>query len=580
MAEDLIPQFADLLRAHYLFQGLDEAQLAHVITRFVPVRYKADEVIFQQGTQGNNFYIIFEGSVRLSHIERQKETHVDVLSEGDYFGEEALLFDRPRLFSVKTVEPSLLLRLDREAFFELLSRFPQLRSNLSATADSRLLVQTGKFEWVGEDEVVYLITRKHKAFLWFRMLLPVFIAVISALALAYGFSVGEGLELSPPIILGGLGICISILWGVWIWVDWGNDYYIVSNRRVLWMEKVVALYNSRREAPLTQILSVNVYRSWLGRTLGYGDVDVRTFTGGILMRKMDKPKLFARFVEGFQVHAHQLQQRDELHKNEVALQVGLHPPEEPEEVPEEDTQNTTPAPEEEQPEGQAKPGFIRGMLDTFLKVRYEQSGVITYRKHWLLLLRKVWLSSLCILLLTGVTVYIVEEIGVGDMDVSFGLTGLPIIGFLYFVLFLWWLYGYVDWSNDIYQLTPDQIRDIERKPLGQELKKTAPLDSILSLEHTRDGILQLALNFGNVIINVGETRFIFRGVYNPDQAHQDVADYIEARARRKREAEADNERTRMVDWLKIYHRQSGTPEQHENESDMDTFPGKIGPEGY
>jgi hypothetical protein len=579
MSEDLIPRFADLLREHYLFQGLDEAQIAHVVTRFVLVKYKADEVVFLQDTKGDNFYIVFQGKVRLSHIEREKETHVDILSEGDYFGEEALLFNRPRLFSVKAVEPSMLLRLDRESFFELLRRFPQLRSNLSATAESRLLAQTGKFEWVGEDEVIYLIARKHKFFLWLSMLLPVVIGVASALAFTYGFLTGDGLVLSPATILGGLGICISILWGAWNWVDWGNDYYIVSNRRVLWMEKVVGLYNSRREAPLSQILSVNVSSSWLGRMQGYGNVDVRTFTGGILMRRMDNPNLFAKFVEGFQVHAHQLQKKEEAQKNEMALEEGLNPPEEPEEVEGQDTQETPHPQEKDQPERQAKPGFLREKLDTFLKVRYEQSGVITYRKHWLLLFRKIWLSTLCILLLTAVTIYILEEVGVGDMEFSFGLTMLSIIGIIYFVLFLWWLYGYVDWSNDIYQLTPDQIRDIERKPLGEELKKTAPLDSILSLEHTREGILQLAFNYGNVIINVGETRFVFRGVYNPDQAHHDVADYIEARSRRKREAEAESVRIRMVDWLTIYRRQSRILEQQENEPDLDTFPGKIGPKG-
>jgi hypothetical protein len=39
---------------------------------------------------------------------------------------------------------------------------------------------------------------------------------------------------------------------------------------------------------------------------------------------------------------------------------------------------------------------------------------------------------------------------------------------------VWWFYEYVDWINDIYILTPDQIMDIYRTPLGREDKKTAP----------------------------------------------------------------------------------------------------------
>ncbi len=33
---------------------------------------------------------------------------------------------------------------------------------------------------------------------------------------------------------------------------------------------------------------------------------------------------------------------------------------------------------------------MRSILDTFLKVRFMDGAVITYRKHWLVLLRKSW----------------------------------------------------------------------------------------------------------------------------------------------------------------------------------------------
>jgi len=114
----------------------------------------------------------------------------------------------------------------------------------------------------------------------------------------------------------------------------------------------------------------------------------------------------------------------------------------------------------------------------------------------------------------------------------------------------------LDWTNDIYKITPDQILDIERKPLGTEEKKSASLDSILSLEHTRNGILQLIFNYGDVIVNVGQSQFVFKGVNNPDQVHQDVADYMEARERKKREEQVIRERQRMVNWFDIYHQET------------------------
>ena len=140
--------------------------------------------------------------------------------------------------------------------------------------------------------------------------------------------------------------------------------------------------------------------------------------------------------------------------------------------------------------------------------------------------------------------------------------------FLFFLVdFLWMLYVYLDWSNDIYRLTPDQILDIERKPLGRESKKSAPLQSILSIEHERENLLGVLLNFGPVTINVGETKFIFHGVYNPDQVHQDIADYREALQRKKREKEYEQKRQDMVDWLITYHDESERMDQYQNETD-------------
>ena len=46
------------------------------------------------------------------------------------------------------------------------------------------------------------------------------------------------------------------------------------------------------------------------------------------------------------------------------------------------------------PEVTAKPGSLKTPVgDTLLKVRYEEGNVITYRKHWLVLLRKTGLPG-------------------------------------------------------------------------------------------------------------------------------------------------------------------------------------------
>ena len=567
MVEDQIPQYADLLKQLFLFQGLKEAQVAHIVTRFEPVSYDGDRQVFAQGMEGDKFFIVFKGQVQVTRQERQGERFLGILGSGEYFGEEALLYNRPRSATVKTLEPTVLLSLERERFQNMIQEFPLISRILSTTAESRNLAQAQNFDWLGDDEVIHIVRRKHELFLIAALLLPIFIGLISIPILAYGVTDYTASSWhKTATIIGFVGIVLSILWLIWSWVDWGNDFYVVTNQRVLRLEKVVMLYNSRREAPLTQILSVNVAKTYFGRLLKYGDVEVRTFTGGIRMPRASNPDWFAAYVEGFKARAGYLakQEENESIRRWLREHMGL-PAEANGSGPVTSVRHTR--------RNVPKPGSFRDFLNTLFVVRYEEENVITYRKHWLLLVRKVWIPSILMLLLVVFVGYQVNDYISGSTQFFASPLMFTLYALAYLGLFAWWVYGYLDWSNDIYQLAPEQIRDIERKPLGEEIKKTAPLESILSLEHARDGIIQLAFNFGNVIINVGETRFIFRGVYNPDQVHQDVSDYIEALRRKKREVELARDRERMLIWLLAYKDQVELLEIIESEEDWDIFPG-------
>lgn len=570
MVDDQIPQFADLLKQLFLFQELNEVDIAHIVTRFRPYTFAADKVVFAQGDEGDMFFVIFKGRVKITQENRKGERVLTVLGAGEYFGEEALLFNRARSASVTTLEKTVLLGMGRDAFIDMIRDFPRIRTFLSVTADSRHMAQREKFDWLGEDEVVHLVRRKHEVFLLISLLLPLFVGLISIPLLAYGVTnMSSFLNPRFAIYAGIMGILISIFWVVWNWVNWGNDFYIVTNQRVLWVEKVILLYQSRREAPLTQILAVNVKRTWFGRIIEYGDVEVRTFTGGIRMRRSADPVLFTTYVEGFKAHAGYLLKQAENEAIRHALQERLGLPV--------DGDSVWPALQltvRRRPRNQPPPGSFRHFINTLFVVRYEEAdSVITYRKHWLLLVRKTWIPTLLFLLLFVFVAFQIDDYILGSTNIFASFPMFLFYAMIFLVLLGWGTYGYLDWSNDIYQLAPEQIRDIERKPLGDELKKTAPLESILSLEHHRDGIIQLIFNFGNVVINVGETRFIFRGVYNPDQVHQDVSDYIESLRRRKREIEAARERERMLNWLLNYKSQIELYELIQSEKDWDIFPG-------
>jgi uncharacterized membrane protein YdbT with pleckstrin-like domain len=452
------------------------------------------------------------------------------------------------------------LRLSKIYFDELLNEFPQLGIDLKDTLESRRKAVARKFDWLGQDEVVYMLTQKHWFMLVLAMILPGFICFFGLLSLAYGLGKSDPVFGNLPVIFGALGILFAGFLVVWNFVDWRNDFYILTNQRVVWLERVVFLYYSRREAPLPHILAVNVFTGWLGRIIGYGNVEVRTFTGSILMRNSAHPYRLASFIEGFLVRAKELIKQYEAENMEKALQDRLKPVEGVQPLPAE-----PPQPPEVVKTERSK-GW-RAILDTFMKVRFVDGTNITYRKHWLVLLRKSWLPMLLLSLYTVLLIFLIQS----GMMAGTCFASLIVLG--YFGLFIWLIYRYVDWNNDIYQLTPEQILDIERRPLGEEKKKSAPLDSILSLEHQREGIIRLIFNFGDVIVNVGQTQFLFYGVKNPDEVQQDIVSYIETRRRKKQDEATARERERLLDWFSTYHNQSETLEEVENNTDWDLFPG-------
>jgi hypothetical protein len=561
-------QYIALLRRQYLFLGLDADQMERVLDKFEVVSYQPGYRLFSEGDAPDYFYVLFQGRARVTRLARGGEKFLNYLTPGDYFGERGLLMQRPRAITVTIVEPTTLLRLDYDHFFELLGEYPKIRMNLSLTAESRRLAQRRDFDWLREDEVIYLIARKHRFFLILSLLIPWVLAFFGFLSLLSGFTSLDPAGSQLFYIVGLLLMAAALGLGVWNWIDWGNDYYIVTNQRVVWLEKLVALYDSRREAPLGNILAVETSSSQLGRIVHYGNVLVRTYTGGILMRRMDHPERFVQFVEGFRERTRLASREEERAVIEYLLRKRLNMPLPP--MP----ASLRPRPPAAPPsKSEPKPGSLRFALLNFFKVRYVFGNTITYRKHWLVLLKKTWLPGLVLGAEIALILFLLwERVARGVVLIS-GFLPFFLFALIYLVTFLWWGYHYLDWSNDIYRVTPEQILDIEKKPLGREEKKVASLDSILSLEHTRAGLIQLIFNYGTVTINIGQEKFLFYGVYNPDQVQQDIVDYMEALNRKKREAEANRERDRMLEWLTAYYYKAGAPQEIENRADWDLNPG-------
>jgi ABC-type multidrug transport system fused ATPase/permease subunit len=129
----------ELLRSIPLFAGLDGEALALLSGQLTRARYEPGVDIVREGEHGESFFIVAEGRLDVVVGEAGHERRANVLEEGDYFGELALLMDEPRSATVRTMAPTELYGLDRARFTTLLDREPRVRAAvLDAVAGRRL----------------------------------------------------------------------------------------------------------------------------------------------------------------------------------------------------------------------------------------------------------------------------------------------------------------------------------------------------------------------------------------------------------------------------------------------------------
>jgi hypothetical protein len=391
--------------------------------------------------------------------------------------------------------------------------------------------------WLGPEETVYGLARKHPALLLRALLIP-----LAAVSAGLGIAAAGGLFGSGGTIGAGLGLAaFGIAFGVWQALDWRNDYYVVTDRRVVWLEKVIGLYDNRQESPLRMVLSVEVDSGLVGRQLGYGDVEVRTYTGAIPLRHVPHPQAMAALIEalGRRMQRSTIEaDRQTIHETLQQRLASGPPPIEP--------LSYRPTGRNEAAR-QGQPGLDHWSLQS----RFEEAGVITYRKHLAVLVGRLLLPSLFLL----ATASLAASAALGAFSVSAYRAFYPLVGLAGLAVALWWVYEFADWANDLYQITPTHIVSVHKKPLGQESRKLAPLENILGTEVDRRGPIGMMLNFGDVVANVGADTFTFEGVLNPSAAQQDIVRAQEALVDRRLQTERKRHRDEMVEWLAAYHEQ-------------------------
>ena len=116
-----------MLSKHFLISTMPEGALDDLVKFTTVARFEPHRVIFSKGDKGDCLYGILSGRVRIySNSAEGAEIMLNVLEQGDLFGEIALLDGSTRTASAAAIEQTDLLRIHRAHFLPYVKANPDL----------------------------------------------------------------------------------------------------------------------------------------------------------------------------------------------------------------------------------------------------------------------------------------------------------------------------------------------------------------------------------------------------------------------------------------------------------------------
>ncbi len=143
-----------------LFEGLSPAELEALRSSSVMRDCGKNAVIIHEGDVADSLYIIDSGRVKVYCSDKNgKDFVLDILDEGDYFGELALLDDDRRSASVRAMEPSRFQVIYKQDFSKVLDAHPNISRTLIRNLTRRIRKLTNDVKSLALQDVYGRVTK-------------------------------------------------------------------------------------------------------------------------------------------------------------------------------------------------------------------------------------------------------------------------------------------------------------------------------------------------------------------------------------------------------------------------------------
>ena len=129
----------NVISAIPLFNGLPEDQIADIKKIAVEKQIQKGEIIVSEGDEGEGFFIIAEGRVKVFKVSPEgKEQILHIFGPGQPFGEVPVFTNQQFPANVQAIEKSLVLFFPRTSIVDLISENPSLALNMLAIMSKKL----------------------------------------------------------------------------------------------------------------------------------------------------------------------------------------------------------------------------------------------------------------------------------------------------------------------------------------------------------------------------------------------------------------------------------------------------------
>jgi NTE family protein len=150
---DVLPE----LRTNLLLRGVADDAFGMLVNSVTRVDLGVGDPLFREGDPGDAIFLVISGRIQVFAERDGSEVAVASFGADTYLGELALLGAETRTASARAVEPTVVLRVDRNTFAELTSAHPIVMENVSRTLVDSLVATTRAMVQRSPGEVVAVL---------------------------------------------------------------------------------------------------------------------------------------------------------------------------------------------------------------------------------------------------------------------------------------------------------------------------------------------------------------------------------------------------------------------------------------